>query len=276
MCEFCTKHGDGKVWYKNAANYANDLLSDIKRRKFIEDFHGTTMGEGFRTLGRLETLFMKKGRLPAGVIRALEEKARAEHFGQVLPIEEIRDLVLKAESVVRMPCACRWTMIKKEERCCYAVSYSPDPWYKGFDMSYFGKSSDEGLETVRTEEAVDQMAAMEEHGAIHSIWTMMTPFIGAVCNCTAKDCIAMRTLSGIGAHTIARAEHVALVDRELCIGCGLCAERCQFDAIGNEMEEGESIAVIDPEKCYGCGLCRRACTSGAISLIRREFGHVHP
>lgn len=276
MCEFCTKHGDGKVWYKNAANYANDLLSDIKRRKFIEDFHLTTMGEGFRTLGRLETLFMKKGRLPAGVIRALEEKAKAEHFGQVLPIEEIREIVLKAESVVRMPCACRWTMTKKEERCCYAMSYSPDPWYKGFDMSYFGKSSDEGLEAVRSEEAIEQMAVLEEHGAIHSIWTMMTPFIGAICNCTAKDCIAMRTRSGIGAHTIARAEYVATVDRELCIGCGLCAEHCQFDAIEGDMQEGVMIAVIDPERCYGCGLCRKTCASEAISLARRQSGHVHP
>ena len=276
MCEFCTKHGDGKVWYKNAANYASDLLSDIKRRKFIEDFHLTTMGEGFRTLGRLETLFMKKGRLPAGVIRALEEKAKAEHFGQVLPIEEIREIVLKAESVVRMPCACRWTMTKKEERCCYAMSYSSDPWYKGFDMSYFGKSSDEGLEAVRSEEAIEQMAVLEEHGAIHSIWTMMTPFIGAICNCTAKDCIAMRTRSSIGAHTIARAEYVATVDRELCIGCGLCVERCQFDAIEGDMEEGMRIAVIDPERCYGCGLCRKACASGAISLARRQSGHVHP
>ncbi|MGO9379321.1 MAG: 4Fe-4S binding protein [Dissulfurispiraceae bacterium] len=276
MCELCTKHGDGKVWYKNAANYANDLLADIKRRKFIEDFHRTTMEEGFKTLGRLETLFMKKGHLPVGVIRAIEARAKAEHFGQVLPIEEIRDLVLKAESIVRMPCACRWTMVRKEERCCYALSYSPDPWYKGFDMSYFGKSSDEGLETVRTEEAIEQMMATEEHGAIHSIWTMMTPFIGAVCNCTAKDCIAMRTLSSIGANTIAKAEHIALVDRELCLGCGLCAELCQFEAIGSEMEEGASIAVIDSERCYGCGLCRKACDHGAISLVRRESGHVHP
>ena len=276
MCEFCTKHGDGKVWYKNAANYANDLLSDIKRRKFIEDFHLTTMGEGFRTLGRLETLFMKKGRLPAGVIRALEEKAKAEHFGQVLPIEEIREIVLKAESVVRMPCACRWTMTKKEERCCYAMSYSLDPWYKGFDMSYFGKSSDEGLEAVRSEEAIEQMATLEEHGAIHSIWTMMTPFIGAICNCTAKDCLAMRTLSGVGAHTIARAEYAAMVDRELCIGCGLCAEHCQFDAIESDMEEGVRIAVINSDRCYGCGLCRQTCDSRAISLARRESGHVHP
>ena len=269
MCEFCTRHGDGRVWYKNAANYSNDLLADIKRRKYIEEFLRSTIEDGFKTLGRLETLFMKKGRLPANVIRALEEKAKAEHFGQVLPIEEIRDVVLKAASIVRMPCACRWTMTRKEERCCYAVSYSPDAWYKGFDMSYFGKACDEGLETVQSDEAICQIEAMEEHGAIHSIWTMITPFIGAVCNCTAHDCIALRTRSGIGAHTIARAEHRAVVDRDLCEGCGLCVESCQFDAIGSEREAAGSIAVIDAEKCYGCGLCRRACAPGAISLVPR-------
>ncbi|HTZ18233.1 MAG TPA: 4Fe-4S binding protein [Dissulfurispiraceae bacterium] len=265
MCEFCTKHGDGKVWYKNAANYGNDLFSDIKRRKYIEDFHHATMEEGFKTLGRLETLFTKRGRLPASVITALEQKAKVEHFGQVLPIEEISDLVLKAESVVRLPCACRWTISRKEERCCFALSYGPDAWYKGFDMSYFGKASDEGLETVRAEDAVAQMDALEDSGAIHSIWTMMTPFIGAVCNCTASDCIGLRTLFGIGAHTIARAEYVAVVDNDLCAGCGLCMERCQFDAITSN----ESIAAVDPGKCYGCGLCRKACDQGAISLVMR-------
>ncbi len=38
MCEFCTKHGDGKVWYKNAANYSKDLVSDLNRKKYINDF----------------------------------------------------------------------------------------------------------------------------------------------------------------------------------------------------------------------------------------------
>ncbi|HMK60343.1 MAG TPA: 4Fe-4S binding protein [Dissulfurispiraceae bacterium] len=263
------KHGDGKIWYKNAANYANDLLSDIKRRKFIEDFHEATMQEGFRTLGRLEALFAKKGRLPSGIIRAMEEKARAEHFGQVLPIEEIRSVVLKAESVVRMPCACRWTVTRKDERCCYALSYSPDPWYKGFDMGYFGKSPEEGLEAVLPSIAIEQMDAMEESGAIHSIWTMMTPFIGAVCNCNVSDCLGLRTLSGLGVQTIIRSEHVASVSVELCTGCGLCAERCQFEAIGSGSEAGCHVAVIDIQKCYGCGLCRRACPTGSISLIPR-------
>jgi NAD-dependent dihydropyrimidine dehydrogenase PreA subunit len=137
-------------------------------------------------------------------------------------------------------------------------------------MGYFGKSSDEGLEAVLPDEAIQQMEALEESGAIHSIWTMMTPFIGAVCNCMASDCIAIRTLSGVGAHTIARAEHVAVIDKELCVGCGLCSERCQFGAISAETAGSSQVAVIDTDKCYGCGLCRRACTADAISLILRH------
>jgi ferredoxin len=269
MCEFCTKHGDGKVWYKNAANYANDLLADIKRRAYIKDFLNSTIADGFRNLGRLEAIYSKKGRLPENVIRAMEEKAKVEHFGQVLSMEEIRDIVMKANSIVRMPCACRWTMSRKEERVCYALSYTPDAWYKGFDMSYFDMTSDQGLEKVSPDAAVRQMEALEESGAIHSIWTMMTPFVGAVCNCTAADCIAMRTLTGVGAHIMARAEHAAMIDNQRCLGCGLCLERCQFGAIRSERIDGRQIAVVDADKCYGCGLCRLACGKDAISLILR-------
>lgn len=269
MCEFCTKHGNGKIWYKNAANYANDLAADLKRRKYIEQFLESTIREGFATLGRLEYLFKKKGRLPDSIKKSMEERSRIEHFGQVLPIEEIRDIVTKAETIVRMPCACRWTINKNEVRCCYAVSYSPNTWYKSFDMSYFGKASDEGLESVNKEDALKQMEEMEEHGAIHSIWTMITPFIGAVCNCTAHDCIAMRTLSEIHVETMARAEHVAAVNESLCDGCGLCAGRCQFNAVESVQKEGRIIASIDAQKCFGCGLCRRACQAAAISLVLR-------
>jgi len=269
MCEFCTKHGDGKIWYKNAANYANDLLSDIGRRKYIAEFLNSTIADGFRNIGRLEALLARKGRLPVNIIRAMEEKAKNEHFGQVLPMEEIQALVMKASSVVRMPCACRWTISRKEERCCYALSYGPDAWYKGFDMGYFGKSSDEGLESVSPDAAVQQMEELEDSGAVHSIWTMMTPFIGAVCNCSASDCMGIRTLTGVGAQILARAEHVATVERTICTGCGLCSGLCQFGAIGSEKREGSQAAVIDAEKCYGCGLCRRACVAGAISLVPR-------
>ncbi len=269
MCEFCTKHGEGKIWYKNAANYAEDLLSDLKRRNYIETFLSSAFREGFQTLGRLETIYRKKGRLPEAVKTALITKAKEEHFGQVLPIEELGELVRKARTVVRMPCACRWDLGKKEVRCCYAISYGPDAWYRDIDMSYFGKAPDEGLESLSRDSAIRQMREMEEHGAIHTIWTMMTPFIGAICNCSPEDCLAMRTLSRIHVETMARAEYVGRVDEARCNGCGLCDASCHFNAIGSVLEGGGSLARIDPHRCFGCGLCRRACSTGAISLVSR-------
>ena len=38
MCEFCHKHGEGKTWYLRAENYAEDLLSDVRRRRFLAEF----------------------------------------------------------------------------------------------------------------------------------------------------------------------------------------------------------------------------------------------
>jgi len=269
MCEYCTKHGDGKIWYKNAANYGQDLLSDLDRRHYIENFLTSAFSEGFQTLGRLETIIRKKGKLPHAVKTAMVQKSKAEHFGQVLPIEEISDVVSKARTVVRMPCACRWNIGKKEERCCYAVSYGPEAWYNSIDMGYFGKASDEGMETLAPDAAISQMHAMEEQGRVHTIWTMMTPFIGAICNCRPEDCLAMLTFTRISVETMERAEYLARVDETLCNGCGLCDIECHFKAINSHQHHGASHAYVDPRKCFGCGLCRRVCSTGAISLVVR-------
>jgi heterodisulfide reductase subunit A-like polyferredoxin len=113
------------------------------------------------------------------------------------------------------------------------------------------------------------MEEMEDRGAVHTIWTMLTPFIGAICNCTVRDCLAMRTLSSIRVETMARAEYVATVDGGICTGCGVCEEHCQFDAIMGKQESGRFTAQINTLQCFGCGLCRKACDAGAISLIQR-------
>lgn len=269
MCDFCTTHGEGKIWYKNARNYAQDLLADLERRRYIENFLTSAFSEGFRTLGRLETIYRKKGKLPAAVRTAMIAKAKAEHFGQVLPIEEISEVVGRARTVVRMPCACRWNIEKKEERCCYAVSYGPEAWYQGIDMGYFGKASHEGLESLAPEAALAQMKAMEQQGSIHTIWTMMTPFIGAICNCSPRDCLAMLTLSRTGVETMERAEYAAEVDETLCTGCGMCDAECHFKAIESRKRNGASYAHIEPHKCFGCGLCRRVCSTNAITMVLR-------
>ena len=54
----------------------------------------------------------------------------------------------------------------------------------------------------------------------------------------------------------------AIVDTDLCTGCGACADACPHQAAS--LREG--VARIDPSLCRGCGLCVGSCPSGAISL----------
>jgi len=54
----------------------------------------------------------------------------------------------------------------------------------------------------------------------------------------------------------------AVVDTELCTGCGACMEVCPNNAIG--MRKG--IAVVVPGDCIMCGSCVDVCPEDAISL----------
>jgi MinD superfamily P-loop ATPase len=61
---------------------------------------------------------------------------------------------------------------------------------------------------------------------------------------------------------------VAIIDQELCEGCGVCAELCRFDAIS----EGNGVYSVDPIACEGCALCFYQCPSGAIRTEEQVAG----
>ncbi len=58
---------------------------------------------------------------------------------------------------------------------------------------------------------------------------------------------------------------VAVVDEAKCLKCGLCLEKCRFDAIKENIE-------IDPFACDGCGVCAVICPQEAIKLTERTAG----
>ena len=274
MCEFCAKHGEGEKWYLRAKNYSEDMLSDIRRQKFIAHFAdegliAREVADGFRELDRI-------GKLPWFIryilVRLFTRRMKRIHFGQVVPIEEIERIFEFVTSVVRLSCICRKTTLGVERRYCYAISMGPKGGrllniFRGLDDGYSDALEDERFECLTTEEALAAMRSHEAEGLCHTIWTFHTPFIGAICNCDRSDCLALHATVTRGAPILFRAEYVAVVDDGVCNGCRRCMEVCQFGAISFSAVKGKSF--VDQIWCYGCGVFRSACAVNAIRLVER-------
>ncbi|MFW6111221.1 MAG: P-loop NTPase [Thermoproteota archaeon] len=61
---------------------------------------------------------------------------------------------------------------------------------------------------------------------------------------------------------------LALIDEDKCTECGLCREKCRFDAVTEDIR-------IDPISCEGCGICVLICPLKAVKLTDRVVGHAY-
>jgi Pyruvate/2-oxoacid:ferredoxin oxidoreductase delta subunit len=274
VCEFCLKHGEGKKWYLQARNYSDDLLSDLRRRRFIEDFFTDTESLK-RGIGRLNLLERAPRPVQAFLRRMISRRMKRVHFGQVLPIEDVERVFGMMNSIVRTPCICRHISLGREKRYCYGVSLSPDGGrlaeiIRGLDQSFLSGPDTVGLETLSKEQAVAALRDHEQEGLCHTVWTFRAPFIGGICNCDRSDCLAMRCTVTHGVPVMFRAEYVAEVDPDACVGCRQCMRFCQFGAMSYSASDRK--VTIDQRWCYGCGICRAGCQKNAIRL--RERGQV--
>ena len=63
----------------------------------------------------------------------------------------------------------------------------------------------------------------------------------------------------------------AMIDPARCIGCGICAEKCRFDAF---LKSG-NIYEVQALDCEGCGYCYHLCPAGAITLPEQAVGQCY-
>jgi heterodisulfide reductase subunit A len=69
---------------------------------------------------------------------------------------------------------------------------------------------------------------------------------------------------------------VAVVDETKCIGCGKCAENCEFNAAQIKEMEGKKISWVDPILCQGDGKCSAGCCNKAISIRHFKTEQILP
>jgi Fe-S-cluster-containing hydrogenase component 2 len=269
MCQFCVQHGDGKKWFHEASNYSADLTSDLKRRGYVVDFIRDFDGNRAKIVAGLG-LLQEMPRIVRDPIKARVMRGfRDYHYGQPVTLEEADGIFDVATSIVRMPCVCRRYAATADEAWCMAVTARPmdDVLAEGFGGQANGPDVSQ-FQHMDKPEAMRMLRDAEDRGLMHSVWTFMTPFIAAICNCNlASGCMAMRITLGYDTKIMWKGHNVAAIDEQRCEGCARCVKHCPFSAIS--WERGAKLAQVDPKACWGCGICRAACTANAISMHDR-------
>ena len=65
-----------------------------------------------------------------------------------------------------------------------------------------------------------------------------------------------------------KSSKLAAIDRGRCVKCGLCREKCRFEAITERFE-------VDQFSCEGCGVCVVVCPVNAVALNERVSGYLY-
>jgi Na+-translocating ferredoxin:NAD+ oxidoreductase subunit B len=175
----------------------------------------------------------------------------------VLPYDDVKLILENAKTFNVRDCICRIEQDLLEKRKC------------DFPLDICISFSEQEREPVEGDISKEQALALldksEQIGLVHTV-SNVTTGLGYVCNCCGCCCGILRGITEYGiANSVAYANYSAVIDSDLCIGCGTCIKRCQVDAILDR----DGVSVVQVENCIGCGLCVTGCPEGAARLERK-------
>jgi len=188
----------------------------------------------------------------------------------VLSQPEMRELLAEAETIAVGTCVCR-----EEEGNCD----KPRDVCLSLDAEACQKIADRGWRKIEFDEAMGILDETYRHGLVHMAYRRVAHEgdelregpISYVCSCCTCCCWPLNGLRQYDYHdAIAESAYVARYDESACVACGMCVDRCPFDAFA--IPEGADRAVYTESRCFGCGLCIETCPSAAIRLSPRTAG----
>jgi NAD-dependent dihydropyrimidine dehydrogenase PreA subunit len=212
----------------------------------------------------VETEFTEMSRQLDGFLRDKKPLTRIiaaniwlEPASEIMHFDSIKEIVGNAKSLAVLPCTCRI----KAKKCDHLLEA----------CIVLNKSADYNIERgtgrkIDVQEALEIFRKCEEAGLVHLTGANSQEDPGPlICNCCPCCCMGMPLIrQGLKLHDPSRFR--AEIDKEACNGCGICHDRCHFDAVAWEDGEGSACSVL-AEKCMGCGLCQSKCPVDAIKMI---------
>jgi len=186
---------------------------------------------------------------------------------QVFPYEQASALLKKAKSFAVAKCICKVQKALVGEPCKYPVEVCL--WFSPTEGFF---KDDPNARVLTREEALQILQESDEAGLVHSSSNVREGHY-FICNCCTCCCGTMRGISELGIeNSVAKSDFYIAVDPEMCTGCEICVDRCQFSATSIV----DNTSHVDQKRCVGCGLCVTTCSSGARTLVRKPEDQILP
>lgn len=213
---------------------------------------------------------------PISYFRVLPvEEEIAAPATEVLPYARLSKYVAETKAIAVGTCYCRHhaLLIDEHDRC----GASHDNCMAFGDGALFVAERNMGR-LVGKEEALTILAEAEKQGLVHCSANTAEE-LAFICNCCTCHCGMLRQAKRVPeSWRVLTSGYEAAIDRDLCVACGACADRCPVTAITVD----DDAASVTAERCIGCGLCVGTCPTEAIHLAvrpgvtppQRRLGHL--
>jgi NAD-dependent dihydropyrimidine dehydrogenase PreA subunit len=177
---------------------------------------------------------------------------------KILEMKELEDILKNAEVIAKTDCYCRKRMgncIEPMDGCLTLDEEATEDIKRG------------DAKPITVDEALSAMKRTYDAGLVHMAYTDEgKDKIGIICSCCSCCCHSLSAALRFGySDHVFSSNFIATLDSDTCISCGLCVDRCQFQA--REMVDGK--LAYSEDKCFGCGLCLENCPEDAIEMIER-------
>ena len=223
-------------------------FADLSRKFFIED----------KYYKKWETSW--KG-TPYMRVLTVSEKIDPEH--EIIPLEEVYSIIDKNNSFAVIDCPCRLRAGISGVREC--TDKYPIHNCLEIGPAAVNIGMDPGATKISKEKAKELMRESAEVGLVLAT-DNTAKFTSVICACCECCCGMLRGLTKFdNPRAIAKANFISTIDKNACIACETCIDRCKFNAI-----TVNDIVNVNPDKCIGCGLCAVTCPSDAITMKRFE------
>ncbi len=175
----------------------------------------------------------------AGIMRVIPVESAIPAEAQQIDKERVSYYIEKnADHLCALPCQCR--RVRKlmgegagdmDESFCLFMGHCADMFIN------LGRGK-----KLTKEEAYEMMRHVEEIGCVHQITTLEDGNTFAICNCQPESCLALGVTQYFNTPAFTQSNYVAEIDREKCVACGQCVDKCANNAI----KLGQKLCAKEP------------------------------